>query len=39
MAAWLYEKDERRVRRAMFVNISNAAMCAATVTLIIAARV
>lgn len=38
MTAWLYEKDERRVSRAMLVNISNAAMCAATVTLIVAAR-
>jgi hypothetical protein len=38
MAAWLYEKDERRVTRAMLVNVSNAAMCAATVTLILAAR-
>jgi hypothetical protein len=39
MAAWLYEKDDRRVTRAMLVNVSNAAMCAATVTLILAARV
>lgn len=38
MAAWLYEKDDRRVTRAMLVNVSNAAMCAATVTLILAAR-
>lgn len=29
MAAWLYEKDDRRVSRAMLVNVSNAAMCAA----------
>jgi hypothetical protein len=39
MAAWLYEKDDRRVSRAMLVNVSNAAMCAATVTLIVATRV
>ena len=38
MAAWLYEKDDRQVTRAMLVNVSNAAMCAATVTLILAAR-
>jgi len=38
MAAWLYEQDDRRVTRAMLVNVSNAAMCAATVTLIVAAR-
>ncbi len=38
MAAWLYEKDDRRVTRAMLVNVSNAAMCAATVVLILAAR-
>jgi len=38
MAAWLYEKEDRRVTRAMLVNVSNTAMCAATVTLILAAR-
>ena len=38
MAAWLYEKEDRRISRAMLVNVSNAAMCAATITLIVAAR-
>jgi len=39
MAAWLYEQNGQRLGRAVVVNIGNAAMCAATVVLIIAYRV
>jgi hypothetical protein len=38
MAAWLYEQNERRVNRAVTVNIGNAAMCLATLLLIVAHR-
>jgi len=39
MAAWLYEQNGQRLGRAVVVNIGNAAMCAATVVLIIVHRV
>ena len=38
MAAWLYEQNGQRHTRAVVVNIGNAAMCAATVALIVAYR-
>jgi hypothetical protein len=38
MAAWLYEHNGRRINRVVTVNIGNAAMCAATVVLIVAHR-
>ena len=38
MAAWLYEHNGRLVNRAVAVNIGNAAMCLATVLLIVAHR-
>jgi len=34
MAAWLYENNERRLNRAIAVNIGNALMCLATLVLI-----
>jgi hypothetical protein len=39
MAAWLYEQHGRRFSRAVVVNLCNAAMCAATVTVIVAVRI
>lgn len=39
MAAWLYEKDGQRTSGPMWVNCANAAMCAATVALIVAYRI
>ncbi len=39
MAAWLCEQNGQRLGRAVVVNIGNAAMCAATVVLIIVHRV
>ena len=39
MAAWLYEQNGQRLGRAVVVNIGNAAMCAVTVTLIVAHRI
>ena len=38
MAAWLYEQNGQRHSRAVVINIDNAAMCAATVALIVAYR-
>jgi hypothetical protein len=38
MAAWLYETQDRRLDRAVFVNAGNAAMCAAVVLLILVQR-
>lgn len=38
MAAWLYEHNGRRMNRAVAVNVGNAAMCLATVVLIVAYR-
>jgi hypothetical protein len=38
MAAWLYEQNGQRLRRAIAVNLGNASMCAATVALIAAHR-
>jgi hypothetical protein len=38
MAAWLYEKEGRRLTAATLVSIGNAAMCAATLTLIVSVR-
>ena len=38
MAAWLYEQNGRTMNRAVAVNIGNAAMCLATVVLIVAHR-
>lgn len=38
MAAWLYEQNGQRLGRAVVVNIGNAAMCTATVVLIIVHR-
>jgi hypothetical protein len=38
MAAWLYEQDGRRITRAVAVNACNAAMCVATLVLIVALR-
>ncbi len=34
MAAWLHEHNGRRVGRAVWVNLANAAMCSATLALI-----
>jgi hypothetical protein len=34
MAAWLHEHNGRRVGRAVWVNLANAAMCTATLALI-----
>lgn len=39
MAAWLYEQQGQRFSRAVVVNLGNAAMCAATITVIVAVRV
>lgn len=39
MAAWLYEQARQRITRACVVNIANAAMCTATLLLIIAYRI
>ncbi|KNZ31462.1 MAG: hypothetical protein AD742_15725 [Methylibium sp. NZG] len=39
MAAWLHEHNGRRFNRAVFVNLVNATMCAATLTLIVMLRV
>lgn len=38
MAAWLYEHNGQRVHRAVVINLSNAAMCAATIGLIVRHR-
>jgi len=38
MAAWLYEQNSRRFTRAAAVNVCNAAMCLATLVLILAFR-
>jgi len=38
MAAWLYEQSGQRLGRAAIVSLGNAAMCAATVTVIAAHR-
>jgi hypothetical protein len=38
MAAWLFEQEGQRFSRAVVVNIGNAAMCAATITVIVAVR-
>jgi hypothetical protein len=38
MAAWLYEHNGRRVNRAIAVNMGNAAMCVATVAVIVVYR-
>jgi hypothetical protein len=38
MAAWLYESNGQRMSRAVAVNLSNASMCAVTVSLIAAHR-
>ena len=38
MAAWLYEQNGQRLCRAVVVSIGNAAMCAATVALVVAHR-
>jgi hypothetical protein len=39
MAAWLFEQQGQRFSRAVVVNLGNAAMCAATITVIVAVRV
>lgn len=39
MAAWLYEHNGRRMNRAIAVNVGNAMMCLATLTLILAYRI
>jgi hypothetical protein len=39
MALWLYEQHDQRWTRAAVVNILNAAMCAATATVILVFRV
>lgn len=39
MAAWLYEESGRRLNRVVGLNLCNAAMCAATVGLIVFYRV
>jgi hypothetical protein len=38
MAAWLFEQQGQRFSRAVVVNLGNAAMCAATITVILAVR-
>lgn len=38
MAAWLYESNGGRMNRAVLVNIGNAAMCVATVVVIVGYR-
>ena len=38
MALWLYEQQGQRWSRAMVVNLVNAAMCAATLTVILVFR-
>lgn len=38
MAAWLFEQQGQRCTRAVVVNLGNAAMCAAIITVIIAVR-
>lgn len=38
MAVWLYEQGGQRTSRAVLVNLCNAVMCGAIVTLIIATR-
>ncbi len=38
MAAWLHEHNGRQCNRAVFVNLVNAAMCAATLVLIVIFR-
>ncbi len=38
MAAWLFEQQGQRFSRAVVVNLGNAAMCAATITVIVAVR-
>jgi len=38
MAAWLHEHNGRRFNSAVWVNVANATMCAATVVLIVAFR-
>ena len=38
MAAWLHEQNGARLSRAVWVNLGNASMCAATVALIAAHR-
>jgi hypothetical protein len=38
MAAWLFEQEGQRFSRAVVVNLGNAAMCAATITVIVAVR-
>ena len=38
MAAWLYETHDRHMNRVAVVNLSNAAMCATAVLLILAFR-
>ena len=35
MAAWLYEHNERRCNRAIGINVCNAAMCLATLLLVL----
>jgi uncharacterized membrane protein (UPF0136 family) len=38
MAAWLHEQNGRQCNRAVFVNLVNAAMCAATLVVILTFR-
>jgi len=38
MAAWLYEQNNRRVNRAIAVNICNSLMCLTTAVIIVAYR-
>lgn len=38
MAAWLFEQEGKRFSRAVVVNLSNTAMCAAMITVIVAVR-
>lgn len=38
MAAWLYEQADRRMSRAVLVNLCNAFMCATVVAVIVAHR-
>jgi hypothetical protein len=39
MAAWLYEQHGRVLDRVVWVNLANAAMCAATMALIVVYRI
>lgn len=38
MAAWLYEQNDRRVNRAIAVNLCNVLMCLTTTVIIVAYR-